>query len=107
MQPCSAKKGRAMTSSTVSANLSSMQPSIAQVVEQGVAEVKAPDVKFDFEENTVTVDSKKYTYDGVAVDKDGITTSIRVIDENGNVRHLRSEEVVLRQSYKKKRQNLV
>lgn len=70
------------------------EPQPETEVEQGVAEVKAPDVKFNFEENTVTVDGKKYTYDGVGVDKDGNTTSIRVIDENGNVRHLRNEEVV-------------
>jgi hypothetical protein len=67
-------------------------------------------LEYDFDNNTVTLYGKPFTYEGVETNSKGQTTALRLRDANGKVKFVRNEDTILefeiqKELYEKSRTN--
>ena len=67
-------------------------------------------LEYDFDNNTITLYGKPFTYEGVETNSKGQTTALRLRDANGKVKFVRNEDTILefeiqKELYEKSRTN--
>ena len=63
--------------------------------EQHTEEIPDNQITYDYDNNTVNIYGKDYTYEGVETDAKGNTTALRVTDANGKVKFIRNENAIV------------
>jgi len=67
-------------------------------------------LEYDFDNNSITLYGKPFTYEGVEVNSKGQTTALRLKDANGKTKYVRNEDTILefeiqKELYEKSRSN--
>jgi GNAT superfamily N-acetyltransferase len=80
------------------------------VLEDETAPLDQNQLQYDFDNNTITLYGKPFTYEGVETNSKGQTTALRLRDANGKVKFVRNEDTILefeiqKELYEKSRTN--
>lgn len=83
---------------------------IETVLEDETAPLDQNELQYDFDNNTITLYGKPFTYEGVETNSKGQTTALRLRDANGKVKFVRNEDTILefeiqKELYEKSRTN--
>jgi hypothetical protein len=68
---------------------------IEAVLQDEGAPLDQGQLEYDFENNSITLYGKPFTYDGVEVNSKGQTTALRLKDANGKTKYVRNEDTIL------------
>ena len=66
-----------------------------EVKEEHTEPIPDNQITYDYDNNTVNIYGKDYTYEGVETDAKGNTTALRVTDANGKVKFIRNENAIV------------
>jgi len=83
---------------------------IETVLEDETAPLDQNQLQYDFDNNTITLYGKPFTYEGVETNSKGQTTALRLRDTNGKIKFVRNEDTILefeiqKELYEKSRTN--
>ena len=83
---------------------------VETVLEDETAPLDQNQLQYDFDNNTITLYGKPFTYEGVETNSKGQTTALRLRDANGKVKFVRNEDTILefeiqKELYEKSRTN--
>lgn len=83
---------------------------VEAVLQDDNAPLDQNQLEYDFDNNTVTLYGKPFTYEGVETNSKGQTTALRLRDANGKVKFVRNEDTILefeiqKELYEKSRTN--
>jgi len=68
---------------------------IENVLQDENAPLDQGQLEYDFENNTLTLYGRPFSYDGIETNNKGQTTALRLIDQNGKIKFIRNQDVIL------------
>ena len=83
---------------------------IETVLEDETAPLDQNQLQYDFDNNTITLYGRPFSYEGVETNSKGQTTALRLRDANGKIKFVRNEDTILefeiqKELYEKSRTN--